>query len=143
MMSASFMIISSSPSSLTSVPDHLPNSTRSPALDVERVQLAVLVARARTDGDDLAFHRLFLRRVGNEDAAGGLGFRLDTADQDAVLQWTQFHRWSPRTRICGESWHCRIASANAHLMRSGDRPTYTMGMQFDLFNFYLAAAYDD
>src|SRR6266576_2261159 len=31
MMSASFMIIRSSPSSLTSVPDHLPNSTRSPA----------------------------------------------------------------------------------------------------------------
>ena len=32
MMSDSFMIRSSSPSSLTSVPDHLPNSTRSPAL---------------------------------------------------------------------------------------------------------------
>ncbi len=30
MMSDSFMIRSSSPSSLTSVPDHLPNSTRSP-----------------------------------------------------------------------------------------------------------------
>src|SRR5262249_20441212 len=32
MMSDSFMIRSSSPSSLTSVPDHLPNSTLSPAL---------------------------------------------------------------------------------------------------------------
>ena len=32
MMSDSFMIRSSSPSSLTSVPDHLPNSTRSPTL---------------------------------------------------------------------------------------------------------------
>src|SRR5476651_675362 len=32
MMSDSFMIKSSSPSSLTSVPDHLPNNTRSPAL---------------------------------------------------------------------------------------------------------------
>src|SRR6266850_1233764 len=32
MMSLSFMIRSSSPSSLTSVPDHLPNSTRSPTL---------------------------------------------------------------------------------------------------------------
>src|SRR5262249_30259558 len=32
MMSLSFMMMSSSPSSLTSVPDHLPNSTRSPAL---------------------------------------------------------------------------------------------------------------
>src|SRR6266403_3864978 len=37
-------------------------------LDVERVQLAVLVARAGADGDDLAFHRLFLRRVRDEDA---------------------------------------------------------------------------
>src|SRR5713101_3736967 len=32
MMSASFMIMRSSPSSLTSVPDHFPNSTRSPVL---------------------------------------------------------------------------------------------------------------
>src|SRR5579862_586301 len=32
MMSLSFMMIRSSPSSLTSVPDHLPNSTRSPTL---------------------------------------------------------------------------------------------------------------
>src|SRR6266851_6331386 len=32
MMSDSFMIRSSSPSSLTSVPDHLPNNTRSPTL---------------------------------------------------------------------------------------------------------------
>src|SRR5260370_443229 len=32
-------------------------------LDVERVQLAILVARAGADGDDFAFHRLFLRRV--------------------------------------------------------------------------------
>ena len=32
MMSDSFMIRSSSPSSLISVPDHLPNSTRSPTL---------------------------------------------------------------------------------------------------------------
>ena len=99
MMSASFMIIRSSPSSLTSVPDHFPNSTRSPALDIERMQLAVLVANAGTDGDDFALHRLFLSRVGDEDAAGGLRLRLDTADQDAVLQWTQFHRRSPRTKF--------------------------------------------
>src|SRR6266446_6350024 len=69
------------------------------ALDVERVQLAILVARARANGDHFALHRLFLRCVGDENAAGALRFRLDTADQDAVLQWTQFHRWSPRTVI--------------------------------------------
>ena len=83
-------------------------------LDVERVQLAVLVARAGADGDDFAFHRLFLRRVGNDDAAGGLRLRLDTADQDAVLQRTQFHRWSPRAGIYRKIWHSQIESANRY-----------------------------
>ena len=114
MMSAFFMIIRSSPSSLTSVPDHLPNITRSPALTFERMQRAGLVARAGADGDDLALHRLFLRRVGDEDPAGGPGFGLDTADQDAVLQRTQFHGWSLLgPEFYARVWHSRIESANA------------------------------
>ncbi len=52
-MSDSFMIRSSSPSSLTSVPDHLPNSTLSPALRSSGIELAGLVAAAGADGDDL------------------------------------------------------------------------------------------
>src|ERR1700676_4322710 len=60
-------------------------------LDVEWVQLAILVAHAWANGDDFALHRLFLRRVGDENAPGGLRLRLDTADQDAVLQRTQIH----------------------------------------------------
>src|ERR1700737_4085957 len=60
------------------------------AFDVERIHLATLVAHAGANRDDLAFHWLFLSRVGNENAAGGLRLRLDTTDQDAVLQWTQF-----------------------------------------------------
>ncbi len=59
MMSDSFMIRSSSPSSFTSVPDHLPNSTRSPAFDVDRDQLAGFVAAAGTDGDDFALLTAF------------------------------------------------------------------------------------
>ena len=39
MMSVSFMIRRSSPSILTSVPDHLPNSTRSPALTSSGISL--------------------------------------------------------------------------------------------------------
>src|ERR1019366_9340424 len=39
MMSDSFMIRRSSPSSLTSVPDHLPNSTRSPILTSSGISL--------------------------------------------------------------------------------------------------------
>jgi hypothetical protein len=38
-------------------------------LDVERDQLALLVAAAGADGDDLAFLRLFLGGVGNDDDA--------------------------------------------------------------------------
>src|SRR5690349_6020363 len=40
--------------------------------DVERLDLAALVARSEPDGDDLALHRLFLRGVRDDDAAGGL-----------------------------------------------------------------------
>src|SRR6202162_6008824 len=61
------------------------------ALDVEWVQLAILVAHAWANSDDFAFHRLFLRRVRDEDATSGFRLRLDTANQDAVLQWAQFH----------------------------------------------------
>ena len=71
------MMSRSSPSILTSVPDHLPNSTRVAGLDVERDDLAALVAGAGADGDDLALHRLFLGGVGNDDAAGGLGVFLE------------------------------------------------------------------
>src|SRR6266568_4853619 len=53
-------------------------------LDVERVKRAVLAARAGTDGDDLAFHRLFLGGVGDDDAAGGLVGLLDAADEHTV-----------------------------------------------------------
>src|SRR5438552_9332689 len=48
------------------------------ALDVERKHLAILVAHAGANSDDLAFHRLFLSRIGDENAAGGLRLRLDT-----------------------------------------------------------------
>src|SRR5260370_32606118 len=43
-------------------------------LDVERHHGTPLVAGARTDGDDLAFHRLFLDGVGNYDTARPLVF---------------------------------------------------------------------
>src|SRR5437764_1429659 len=58
-------------------------------LDVDRDQLAALIAAARADGDDLAFLRLLLGGVGNDDAAGGLGFGIDTADDHAVVQGTE------------------------------------------------------
>ena len=60
-------------------------------LDVERLDLAVLVAGARADGDDFALHRLFLGGVGDDDAARGLLFRFDAADEHAVVQRTESH----------------------------------------------------
>ena len=90
-MSLSFMMSRSSPSILTSVPDHLPNSTRSPALTSSALILPVLVAGAGADGDDFALLRLFLGGVGNDDAAGGLGVFLEPLDDDAVVERTELH----------------------------------------------------
>ena len=85
MTSVSFMIRSSSPSILTSVPDHLPNRMRSPGLSSVGDELAALVAAAGSDSDDLALLRLLLDGVGNDDAALRLVFGLDAADDDAVV----------------------------------------------------------
>src|SRR5882672_2945759 len=60
-------------------------------LDVERHDRALLVARARTDGDDLALHRLFLGGVGNEDSAGRLAFGVDAANHNAIVQRPELH----------------------------------------------------
>ena len=90
MMSDSFMIRSSSPSSLISVPDHLPNSTRSPTLMSIGISLPALVAAAGADRDDFALRGLFLGGVGNDDAALGLFFGVDALDHDTVMQRTKF-----------------------------------------------------
>src|SRR6202035_6113144 len=54
-------------------------------------QLAALVPSARPHGDDLALLRLLLGGVGNDDAALRLFLSFDAADDDAVVQWTEFH----------------------------------------------------
>lgn len=48
--------------------------------------LAVLVEGARADGQHLGLVELLDRRLGQEDAAGGLGLGLDALDQHAVEQ---------------------------------------------------------
>src|SRR5262249_23179218 len=62
--------------------------------------LAVLVEGARADGDDFAFLRLFLRGVGDDDAAGGLLILLDAADDHAVAERTEFHWGLPPQEGC-------------------------------------------
>ena len=64
--------------------------------DVKRNELAAFVTRAWSCRDDLAFLRLFLRCVGDDDAAFRLFLSFDAADDDAVVQWTEFHGFSSR-----------------------------------------------
>jgi hypothetical protein len=89
-MSDSFMMRRSWPSMRTSVPDHLPKSTRSPAFTSSATDLAALVAGARADGDDLALLRLLLGGVRDDDATLGLLLRVNAADDDTVVQRTNF-----------------------------------------------------
>src|SRR5271166_6999769 len=100
MTSLSFMMRRSSPSSLMSVPDHLPNRMRSPTLHVERHDLAALVSGARADGDHLAFLRLLLGGVGDDDAPFRSFFRVDALDHDAVVQRAKLH-YSPPFSLAG------------------------------------------
>src|SRR5215472_8107009 len=57
--------------------------------------LAVLVERAGADRDHFALLGLFLRGVGNDDAARGLLVFLDAADDHAVAKRTEFHWGKP------------------------------------------------
>src|SRR5271165_903126 len=59
--------------------------------EFDRRKFAGLVACARSDGDDLALLRLLLDGVGNDNAAFRLILALDAADDDAVVQRTEFH----------------------------------------------------
>ena len=54
--------------------------------------LAALVASAGPNGDDLALLRLLLGCIGDDDAALRLLLTFDTADHDAIVQWTKFHQ---------------------------------------------------
>ena len=60
-------------------------------LDVEWNQLAGFVARTRADGDHLAFLRLFLRGIGNDDPAFGFEIAFRPSDDDAVVEGPEFH----------------------------------------------------
>src|SRR3981081_3835728 len=73
-------------------------------LDVERNERALLIAGARADGDDLAFHRLFLGGVRNDDAALGLAFFLDALDHDTVVKRTELHVFSSKRSLVEPVW---------------------------------------
>src|SRR3954466_3994411 len=64
-------------------------------LEFDRDQVALVVAAAGADGNDLAFAGLLLGGVGNDDAAGALVFGVDALDHDAVVKRTKLHAYPP------------------------------------------------
>src|SRR4030081_2427262 len=64
-------------------------------LQVDRYQVALVVAATGADGADLAFGGLLLGGVRNDDAACGLVFGIDALDHDAVVKRTKLHTYSP------------------------------------------------
>ena len=81
----------SSPSSLISWPEYLPNRMSVAGLDVERDALAVVLDLAVAGGDDLALLGLFLGGVGDDDPADLLFAFLDALNDDAVVQRSDVH----------------------------------------------------
>src|SRR5271163_3704806 len=74
-------------------------------LEFDRRKFASLVACAGSDRNDLALLRLLLDGIGNYDSAFRLLLALNSADDDAVVQWTEFHEGSfpaSRSRVGGE-----------------------------------------
>ena len=61
-------------------------------LHLKLAALAVLGDPAVANGDDLAFLRLVLRRVGQDDAAGRRRLRFFPFNDNAITQRLQFHR---------------------------------------------------
>src|SRR5206468_403496 len=69
-------------------------------LQIDGDQLARLVATAGTDGDDLAFHRLLLGGVRDDDAAGRLAFLLDTTHHNPIMQRAELHCSTSVISLC-------------------------------------------
>src|SRR6266513_262797 len=65
-------------------------------LDVDRDELAGLVAPPGANRDDLALLRLLLGGVGNDDAPGRLLFSVDALDDDTVVKRAELHRCPPK-----------------------------------------------
>src|SRR5215471_15686672 len=94
-------------------------------LDVDRDQLAGLVAPARADRHHLALRRLLLGAVRNDDAAGGLLLGVDAAHDHPVMQGAEFAAfghgflvaadaaWWTETLGLEGAWHSLIGSARS------------------------------
>ena len=77
-------------SSFTSVPPYLLTRTRSPDLDLEGVDLAVLVPLAGAERDDFGLLGLFLSAVRDDDASADLLFVLEMLHENAITYRSDF-----------------------------------------------------
>src|SRR5688572_1441138 len=73
-------------------------------LDVERADVAVLEDLALAHRDDLAADRLLGRRVGDHDAAGSFGLRVEPLDDDAIMEGTNLQFFSHCCRLRSVDW---------------------------------------
>src|SRR5260370_4301438 len=80
-------------------------------LDVDRNELSALVAPTRSDGDDPALLRLFLCRVGDNNAAGGFLLSIDTGEHDTIVKRAELH----------ETFSCRVDTSEIRVRRSCQR----------------------
>src|SRR4029078_3915559 len=82
--------------------------------DVQRHELALLVAGARADREHAAALRLLLRRVRQDDAAGRGLLVFEGLHDQAVAQWLEIHPAPPSVlRLCDTLWHSPLWSARA------------------------------
>src|SRR5262249_33066441 len=79
-------------------------------LHLDRHQLAGVITRAGSDGNDLALHRLLFGRVGNNDAASGLGLFVDATHDHAIVQRAKLHGLylTPIERIFLSFWQSSV-----------------------------------
>ena len=99
-------------------------------LEVDRDQLAGLVAATRADGDDFALRGLFLGGVGNDDAAGGLLLGIDALDDDAVVKRAEFHGYPPKlldSRVFLKKRQVERSPVRPLAARSSSRPCDPQG----------------
>jgi len=59
------------------------------------MEFAVIALGTRPGGNDFAFHWLFLGGIRDDNTACCLLLLVDATDEDAILQWSKFHRVPP------------------------------------------------
>src|SRR3954468_3852541 len=82
--------------------------------DIERHEIAAVVAAARADRKDAAALRLLLCGVGQDDAAGGGLLLVEDLDDQTVAKRLEIHGQTPSCSwfcVIETCWHSQVQSA--------------------------------